>query len=119
MSYICPVTRRLLVLLLLGLPACATQVGPEGLAVGAPCMEELDCASGSYCLVGRGFPEGTCTTSCREDADCRGGSRCVEQEAGVCLLPCRVDEDCARQGYVCRDRVSRGVVGSARVCVGR
>jgi hypothetical protein len=98
--------------------ACSTNVGPDGRVIGGPCLDELDCAAGSYCLTGLDYPDGTCTTNCRQDADCRGGSVCVEEEAGICLLPCTVDEDCARDGYVCRDRVQRGVVGTVRVCVG-
>jgi hypothetical protein len=102
----------------LGLLACTTNVGPDGRAIGGPCVDELDCAAGSYCLLGIEYPGGHCTTNCRQDADCRGGALCVEEEAGVCLLPCTVDEDCAREGYVCRERVQRGAVGTVGVCLG-
>ena len=100
------------------LTACSSNVGPDGLAVGAPCVDEFDCVTGSFCLRGAAFPDGTCTTNCRSDADCRGDSRCVDLESGVCLLPCAADADCVRTGYACRARVSRGRPGEVPVCVG-
>lgn len=109
---------RFLPLSLILLAGCAANVGPDGRAVGGPCIEELDCAAGSFCLRRLDFPDGTCTTNCRGDEDCAGGSSCIEEGAGVCLLPCESDEDCTRDGYVCRDRVRRGTTGSTKVCVG-
>jgi len=103
--------------LLFSLAGCSQNVGPTGLAVGGPCFDDFDCASGSFCLH-VGFPGGTCTTNCRTQSDCRGASTCVEEESGVCLLSCAIDEDCGREGYVCRDRDRRGEVGRAPVCVG-
>jgi hypothetical protein len=97
---------------------CAPDVGPEGRAVGGPCLEELDCEAGSFCLRRVDFPAGTCTTNCGSDADCAGGSVCIEEGAGVCLLPCATDEDCMREDYACGDRVRRGRTGSTGVCVG-
>lgn len=110
--------KRLLFVAVILFAGCASSVGPEGLVVGGPCVDELDCAAGSYCLSRSDFPGGTCTTTCRNDGDCRGSSACVEEEAGVCLLRCSVDADCGRERYVCRERVRRGVFGNERVCVG-
>ena len=97
---------------------CSSHVGPEGLAVGGPCIDEFDCVTGSYCLRGSSFPNGTCTTNCRSTDDCRGESLCAELESGVCLLPCTVDDDCGREGYACRPTVLRGA-GERPACVGR
>lgn len=104
---------------LFALTGCATNVGPTGLAVGGPCVDDLDCAAGSYCLRSLEFPSGTCTTNCRDDGDCRSGSRCVEVEAGVCLLSCVEDEDCGREGYSCRPRAQAGAIDTSNVCIGR
>ena len=103
--------------LLLG-SACSSNVGPDGLAVGGPCIDEFDCVAGSYCLRRASFPNGTCTTNCTEPADCRSGSTCVELESGVCLLECETDEDCGRAGYACRPQVLRGAAGEALACIG-
>lgn len=110
--------RRSLLLVLTLFAGCAADVGPAGRAVGGPCIEELDCAPGSFCLRGLDAPGGTCTTNCGDDSDCVGGTACIEEGSGVCLLRCTVDEDCTREGYACRDRVRRGVTGSTGVCVG-
>lgn len=104
-------------LLLLSSMGCSQNVGPSGLAIGGPCIDEFDCAAGSFCLR-VGFPGGTCSTNCAMQGDCRGGSSCVEEADGVCLLTCTSDEDCGREGYVCRERDRRGEVGRASVCVG-
>ncbi len=104
-------------LFFLALAGCSQNVGPTGLAVGGPCIDEFDCASGSYCLHA-GFPDGTCTTNCRMQADCRGSSACVEEADGVCLLTCTSDDDCGREGYICRERTRRGEIASVAVCVG-
>ncbi len=103
---------------LFALAGCASDVGPTGLAIGGPCADVYDCASGSFCLRGAAFPDGTCTTNCGSDADCRGGSVCIEQSAGVCLLPCTTDDDCGREGYVCAERGRHGENGRASVCTG-
>ncbi len=97
---------------------CAAHVGPDGLAVGGPCIDEFDCVTGSYCLRRADFPNGTCTTNCRGDGDCRGDTRCVELESGVCLLPCSVDADCVRDGYACRMLESRETADRVSVCTG-
>jgi hypothetical protein len=104
------------VALLLG--ACANNVGPDGLAVGGPCMDAFDCVTGSFCLRTLATPDGTCTTVCARDADCRGGSRCIDTGEGACLLACATDEECVRPGYACRERTRRGESGTAPVCVG-
>lgn len=101
----------------LAIAGCSQNVGPNGLAVGGPCIDAFDCASGSYCLR-IGFPDGTCTTNCATQADCRSGSSCVEETGGACLLSCTTDDDCGREGYVCRERDRRGEIGRASVCVG-
>ena len=104
--------------LLLLVSSCASNVGPDGLAVGGPCSDEFDCAAGSYCLRRFDFPNGTCTTNCNDTADCRGGSVCVDLESGVCLLSCRTDADCGRDGYVCREMDEPGTTERAWVCGG-
>jgi hypothetical protein len=111
--------RTLLVLgLLLAATACAPNVGPDGLLIGGPCEDDTFCVTGAYCLTGRDFPNGTCTTVCDDDGDCRGDSACIERGAGVCLLRCEEDADCGREGYVCRELTQRGETGSTRVCAG-
>lgn len=112
--------RQISAVLALGLLlfGCATNVGPDGLAVGGPCVDAFDCVSGSYCLRTLATPDGTCTTVCGGDADCRAGSRCIELSEGACLLACESDEDCVRPGYACRERARRGESGTAPVCVG-
>ncbi len=107
-----------LLLLVLLVGGCASKVGPDGIAVGAPCVDAFDCVTGSYCLAGRAFPDGTCTTNCRSDDDCRGDSRCVDVEGGVCLLPCASDPDCVREGYFCRERDPRAGTERVSVCTG-
>lgn len=104
--------------ILLGATACAPNVGPNGSLIGGGCVDDLSCTSGAFCLVGREFPEGTCTVPCDDDDDCRGSSACVERLAGVCLLRCEDDEDCGRPDYVCRALTRRGATGVARVCAG-
>lgn len=101
------------------LTSCASNVGPDGLAVGGPCIDEFDCVTGSYCLRRFDFPNGTCTTNCSDTDDCRGSSVCVDLESGVCLLSCRTDTDCERDGYVCRSMDERGTTERASVCAGR
>ena len=98
---------------------CASRVGPDGLAVGGPCVDEFDCVTGSFCLGGSRFPAGTCSTICRSTGECRADSVCVDLESGVCLLPCAVDADCERSGYVCHEEALRDGTGRASVCVGR
>ncbi|HHH29316.1 MAG TPA: hypothetical protein ENK57_13365 [Polyangiaceae bacterium] len=98
---------------------CASNVGPDGIAVGGPCADEFDCLTGSYCLRGFDYPSGVCTTNCRASADCRGESVCADVEGGVCLLSCAVDEDCARTGYSCRELDMRGATGRVSACTGR
>lgn len=97
---------------------CAPHVGPDGLAIGGPCIDEFDCVTGSYCLRRSDFPNGTCTTNCRGHGDCRGDSLCVELESGVCLLACDVDADCGREGYGCRELDARGETARVSVCTG-
>ena len=94
-------------------------MGPDGLAVGGPCVDEFDCVTGSYCLRRVDFPNGTCTTHCLDTDDCRGDSVCVDLESGVCLLPCGADTDCGRAGYFCREVDRRAAAGRASVCIGR
>ena len=113
-----PVMVRWLVGLGLFATACVTNVGPDGLAVGGPCIDEFDCVTGSYCLRRFDFPAGTCTTNCRDDGDCRGASSCVDLESGVCLLTCETDADCVRDAYGCREIDRRGTAGRAQVCIG-
>lgn len=111
--------RSLVCAIALVLAGCSSRVGPDGLAVGGPCIDEFDCVAGSFCLNRPDFPNGTCTTNCEHVADCRGDSLCVDLEAGVCLLPCTTDPDCGREGYVCREMVLRGEIDEGAVCVGR
>lgn len=103
---------------ILTIVGCAADVGPDGRAVGGPCLDEFDCALGSFCLRNFEFPDGTCTMGCRDDDDCVGGTSCVEEAFGACLLSCTTDMDCGRDGYVCRERGQPGEGGSSRVCVG-
>lgn len=114
-----PRAHVLALLLLAAIPlGCANNVGPDGRLIGGPCLDELDCVQGAYCLSRTTFPDGTCTTNCASDEDCRGGSACVEIMAGACLLECEVDEDCGREGYVCRALTRRGAAGTSFVCAG-
>ena len=110
--------RVLVLLILLAAAGCASRVGPDGLAVGAPCVDAFECVSGSFCLTGRSFPNGTCTTNCRSDDDCRGESRCVDLESGVCLLSCSSDPECVREGYRCVEMDARDSIERVSVCAG-
>lgn len=112
------VMRSLFLMVFLSFAGCAPHVGPDGAVIGGPCVDDLDCAAGSFCLTARDYPGGTCTTNCDDDGECRGDSACIESRAGVCLLRCDEDLDCGRGGYVCRSRTSRGVAGQSMVCVG-
>ena len=105
-------------LLAVALLGCSSNVGPDGLLIGAPCNDEFDCVTGAFCLRRSTFPDGMCTTVCGDDADCRGASACVDVEAGACLLTCERDEDCGREGYVCRAESRLGAVGEVMACVG-
>ncbi len=87
-------------------------------AVGAPCMEELDCAAGSICVRGSRFPDGVCTVICDDEFACRAGGSCVDLNGGVCLLPCDSDADCDRPGYTCQEVSARRESGTLPVCVG-
>ncbi|MCB9593670.1 MAG: hypothetical protein H6719_13135 [Sandaracinaceae bacterium] len=110
--------RALWLVLAIAATGCATNVGPEGLVIGGPCIDEFDCANGSYCIRRSDFPNGTCTTNCRDDGDCRGDSRCAELESGVCLLSCETDPDCGREGYTCRSLAAHGLPEQISVCSG-
>lgn len=102
--------------LALVLVACTSHVGPTGPVIGGPCVDDLDCAAGSFCY--EPFEGGTCTTACDRDVPCRGSSACVELGAGLCLLSCDADEDCGRDGYTCEERNASGATELVRVCVG-
>lgn len=106
--------RLLTFALLCAASGCATHVGPEGPAVGGRCVDEFDCAAGSFCLGE--YPDGTCTRNCGSAGDCPGGSICIDYRGGVCLLPCTSPDDC-REGYLCGERTN--LEGArASVCVG-
>ena len=110
--------RALLLVTALVVSGCAPHVGPDGPVIGGPCVDDLDCAAGSFCLQDRDFPDGHCTTNCDDDGECRGDTACNESRAGICLR--RSDEDAAggREGSACRPRTVRGLAGQADVCVG-
>ncbi|HJL16356.1 MAG TPA: hypothetical protein RMH99_11910 [Sandaracinaceae bacterium LLY-WYZ-13_1] len=111
--------RTLLSLVSLLALGCAPNVGPDGLLIGGPCRDTLDCVTGAYCLEdSREFPEGTCTTVCDDDDDCRGDSSCIEIRSGACLLRCDEDADCGREGYTCQRETRRGSAGDVMVCAG-
>jgi hypothetical protein len=96
--------------------ACSTNIGPTGPVIGGACVDDLDCAAGSFCY--ETFEGGTCTTTCERDDHCRGASACVELGAGLCLLTCTDDEDCGRDGYTCEERSATGTTERVDVCVG-
>lgn len=110
--------RRLLAPLGLALSLLLGGCALDARTVGGPCLEELDCSSGSFCLRRATFPEGTCTTNCSPEFECRGDTRCVDIEGGVCLLPCETDADCERDGYGCREIADRRGPGTLSVCIG-
>lgn len=108
---------RRLVPLVLGLllsPGCALDTR----TVGAMCVDELDCSSGSICRSGSRFPGNVCTVICNEEFDCRSGASCVDIEGGMCLFDCETDADCEREGYTCQDVTARRIAGTVRVCIG-
>lgn len=97
------------------LPGCT---GDEKSGVGAPCMRNSDCATGTCATEAEGFPGGYCSGSCTvmdrhplDDAGCRadckwsmGSSRwlatdCLSRPGygeveGLLLPTCRPDDDC-------------------------
>lgn len=94
---------------------CGEDVGPLGASVGGACASNVDCDSGSRCLTGGDFPEGTCTRNCARHDDCPSGSRCVSKEGGVCLLACELPSDC-RGGYTCKGEKNQEIGGESLVC---
>jgi hypothetical protein len=94
---------------------CTSNVGPSGPVIGGPCVDDFDCAAGSFCLFT--FRNGTCTINCTLAEHCRSGSTCVEEGSGVCLLTCETDEDCGRGGYSCVERARRDAAERVTVCV--
>jgi hypothetical protein len=91
-------------------------VGPQGPTVGGPCVNNLDCSSGSFCAEGGDFPEGTCTLPCDSHGDCPGATACIDRLDGVCLLECSRDSDC-RGGYACKERNDLTDTGDSLVCI--
>ena len=91
-------------------------VGVQGPTVGGPCINNLDCSSGSFCAEGGDYPEGTCTLPCDDHGDCPSGTACVDRLNGVCLLECNRDSDC-RGGYSCKERKDEGDNGDSLVCI--
>ncbi len=91
-------------------------VGPYGPLVGGPCIDLLDCVSGSYCVHGGDFPDGMCTLRCRSHNDCPGGSACIDREDGICMQYCFDELDC-RAGYNCKERDDQGDRGQSAVCI--
>ena len=91
-------------------------VSVDGPLVGGPCLNILDCVSGSFCAQGGDFPEGTCTERCGDHDNCPGPSLCVDKMEGVCLLACTRDSDC-RGGYKCKDVNDHVGNGKSLVCI--
>lgn len=97
------------------LGACSNNVGPNGLLVGAACIDQFDCVTGAYCTRRSIFPDGMCTTSCDADTACRAGAVCVDLEGGLCALSCTEDADCGRPGFLCGEE--RAIDGATvRIC---
>jgi hypothetical protein len=92
------------------------EVGPEGTVVGASCVDEGDCADGSFCIVDGDLPGGTCSVECSSHADCPDGSWCISSKGGTCLLACESAADC-RQGYACEEESDEGSEGKSLVCI--
>ena len=91
-------------------------VSNYGPLVGGPCLDILDCVSGSFCAKGPDFPDGTCTERCSDHDQCPGPSLCVDRNQGVCLLACTRDADC-RGGYKCKEVDDRARGGKSLVCI--
>jgi hypothetical protein len=91
-------------------------VGPYGPYVGGPCIDDLDCVSGSFCVETGDYPDGMCTTRCRSHNDCPGATACIDREGGICALYCFDDLDC-RQKYHCKERNDQSGSGKSLVCI--
>jgi len=122
-----PITQRSLTLMCVAaasallIAACGDDddeylVSNYGPLVGGPCLDSLDCVSGSFCADSSDFPDGTCTAPCDDHGDCPGPSLCIERERGACLLFCRDDRDC-RRDYKCKEVKDQRGNGRSRVCI--
>ncbi|MBX3271781.1 MAG: hypothetical protein KF729_16050 [Sandaracinaceae bacterium] len=77
-------------------------------ALGAPCGDADDCASG-FCLTqtDTGWNRGYCSDECFVNADCGAGFHCAFtltniDRVGVCLVSCGTSADCRGPEYTCR-----------------
>lgn len=91
-------------------------VSTVGPLVGGPCIDNLDCVSGSFCAEGGDFPGGTCTVPCGDHGDCPGPSLCIDKMGGMCALACYDDRDC-RRGYKCKEENDRARNTKSPVCI--
>lgn len=83
-----------IVLLCLGVTACAEEPLASARAVGAPCTDSRTC-DGGRCIAD--LPGGYCSAACQSDRDCPIGSACEDR---LCFDRCRDATSC-RAGYAC------------------
>lgn len=57
------------------------------------------------------YPVGPCVS----DLQCAYGSYCVDPGPGMCVVPCRSNIDCG-PGYACQPKKRRGTSGKVSVC---
>ena len=106
-----------LLLLLLSMGGCGSDIGPDGGYVGGACLGHSDCVDGARCLTGKHFPQGHCAPACDRDDACPGDAACVDREGGVCLLMCELNADC-RGSYLCKGEDRAEGSGEVLVCIG-
>ncbi len=93
--------------------ACTRQAGATSEDVGAPCEDDVECASDSYCDDSAAFPDGMCTIECDGQEDCILSTVCSQR--GMCLIVCNEDSDC-REGYSCIEVDRTEGLASVRAC---
>ena len=102
--------------------------GAAPLLVGAACVDNAHCATGSQCRQQQGFgalstvlsvapinaPGGYCSADCTSNAECGTGGVCLAALAGLgsqlkgeCRHGCKSDTDC-RDGYECATSAPNG-----------
>ncbi len=97
---------RLLVVMVLLIPACQSRAAGRQLApIGSACDDDAACGTGRFAVCADDHPHGYCVADCRSDAECPDAAVCVGATAlarGACHLRCVVGQQCrVAEGYVC------------------